>query len=119
MEDHRDGLQRKRSKNIHSSRVNKQHDPKIRTISSALQMEEHDLELLKEYGFRPRTMKSASMNKKKIDAMNMRQLDRVKMLLLRNSALCEGYPEEVRRGITQNNLLMYSKALALLANFFL
>lgn len=111
-------MQRKKSKNTHSSRVNSQPDPKIRTISNALQMEEHDLELLKEYGFRPRTMKSVLLNKKKIDAMNMRQLDRIKMLLLRNSALCEGYPAEVRRGITQNKLIMYSKALALLANFF-
>lgn len=88
-----------------------------RPVSEALYFEERDIELLKEYGFKPRQMSSARLNRRKIAKMNMRQLDRTKMLLLRNSKLCKGYPEEIQRGITRNDVDAFSKALALLANF--
>lgn len=89
----------------------------MRPVSRALQFEERDVELLKEYGFKPRTMSSARLNKKKVDEMNMRQLDRLKMLLLRNSPLCGGYPEEIQIGIAENDLIAFCKAVALLSNF--
>ncbi|MGI0079833.1 MAG: hypothetical protein ACRECH_09425 [Nitrososphaerales archaeon] len=89
----------------------------MRHLSEALYFEERDIELLKEYGFKPQKMSSAQRNKKMISKMNMRQLDRIKMLLLRNSHLCGGYPEAVQNGMACNELNAFSEALALLSNF--
>jgi hypothetical protein len=76
-----------------------------------------DISLLKEYGFRGRTLKSASLNLKKIDNFGMRQLDRLKLLLLRNEVLVGAYPPGLRSRIMVNDLESFATALALLSPF--
>ena len=73
-----------------------------------------DLQLLRDYGFKPRTIGSARLNAKKIDSFGMRQLDRLKMLLKRNENLRGGYPEKIRAGIKRNDPRSFAKGLALL-----
>jgi hypothetical protein len=74
-----------------------------------------DISLLKEYGFKARTMGSVPMNTRKIEHFGMRQLDRLKMLLLRNEAMIEHYPERVRKGIERNDIIFFATGLALLS----
>lgn len=88
-----------------------------RSPSKANLMQELDVQLLKEYGFNRRTISSTQLSRRKIDGMNMRQLDRMKMLLLRNSHLCGEYPESIYKGILRNDLDTFSKALSLLSDF--
>ncbi len=88
-----------------------------RSPSKALLMQELDVQLLKEYGFKRVGMSSPRLNRKKIDGMNMRQLDRIKMLLLRNLHLCGKYSESLNVGILRNDLDAFSKAISLLSNF--
>ena len=78
-------------------------------------MNKRDRNLLEEYGFKPRSISSVKLNMKKIDKMTMRQLDRTKMLLLRNSDLCGGLPDKVLEGIKRNELSTYAEALSLIA----
>ena len=73
-----------------------------------------DIVLLKEYGFKKRTMRSVYYNRKKIDKFGMRQLDRLKLLLLRKEHLIGNYPKKVKRGIKGNDLTSFAEALALL-----
>lgn len=82
-------------------------DPK-RTI-------EKDVILLSEYGFKRRTIGQASSNLKKIDGFGMRQLDRLKMLLLRSEYLVGKYPKEIRRGIEKNDPNSFANALVFLS----
>lgn len=77
-----------------------------------------DAGLLVEYGFRNRTLSSVSLNLKKIDRLRMRQLDGLKMLLLRNEYLVDRYPDKVREGIQRNNFRYFARALAILAPRF-
>jgi hypothetical protein len=74
-----------------------------------------DIILLKEYGFKGRTIGSISLNNRKIDQFGMRQLDRVKMILQRNEHLVDAYPKEVRQGIERNDPARFAEALALLS----
>ena len=114
-------LGRKRENSLNAARSNRNainSSNSSRPISEKLYFEERDTDLLKEYGFNPRQMSSAKRNKKKISEMNMRQLDRMKMLLLRNSRLCQGYPENVQKGISRNDPSAFSEALALLSDSF-
>jgi hypothetical protein len=55
------------------------------------------------------------MNFKKIDKFGMRQLDRLKLLLLRNEPLIGKYPSRVRKGIGRNDPRFFAEALALLS----
>jgi hypothetical protein len=73
-----------------------------------------DIDLLKDYGFTPRTIVSLSLNKKKIDSFGMRQLDRLKMLLKRNEKLCRNYPEKIKAGIERNDPRSFAEALVFL-----
>ncbi|MHB1907857.1 MAG: hypothetical protein ACYCQJ_03170 [Nitrososphaerales archaeon] len=75
---------------------------------------DNDIVLLKEYGFKKRTMRSVYYNRKKIDKFGMRQLDRLKMLLLRKERLIGNYPKKVKIGIKGNDLASFAEALALL-----
>jgi hypothetical protein len=74
-----------------------------------------DIVLLKEYGFKKRSIQSVSLNVKKIDNFGMRQLDRLKMLLLRNEALIGKYPSKIRKGINRNDPRSFAEALVLLS----
>jgi hypothetical protein len=76
---------------------------------------EQDILLLKEYGFKKRSIQSAKLNFQKIDKFGMRQLDRLKLLLLRNEPLLGNYPASVRSGITRNDPRSFAEALALLS----
>ncbi len=76
---------------------------------------EADLALLKELGFKKRTVSSLSLNTKKIDNFRMRQLDRLKLLLLRNEQLVGGYPPRVRKGVVANDTRYFAQALVLLS----
>jgi hypothetical protein len=77
---------------------------------------EQDITLLKEYGFKRRTIGHASSNLKKIDRFGMRQLDRLKLLLLRREELIAGgYPKKIRRGIERNDLESFANALVILS----
>jgi hypothetical protein len=75
-----------------------------------------DIILLKEYGFRKRGIQSVPLNIKKIDKFGMRQLDRLKLLLLRNESLIGKYPSVVRKGIERNNPQSFAEALFLLSS---
>jgi hypothetical protein len=74
-----------------------------------------DISLLKEYGFKKRTIGSPDLNLKKIDKFGMRQLDRLKMLLFRNESLVGNYSDELRMKIAANDLGSFAAALALLS----
>jgi hypothetical protein len=74
-----------------------------------------DIALLKEYGFKKRTIGSPELNLKKIEKFGMRQLDRLKMLLFRNESLVGGFPERLEAGIQSNDPESFAKALALLS----
>lgn len=76
---------------------------------------EQDVLLLKEYGFKKRKLGQASSNLKKIDGFGMRQLDRLKMLLLRHERLVGEYPEQIRRGIEMNDPASFASALVILS----
>ncbi len=76
---------------------------------------ERDILLLKEYGFKKRTLGQSSSNLKKIDGFGMRQLDRLKMLLLRHEQLVYKYPEHIRRGIEMNDPGSFASALVILS----
>lgn len=84
-------------------------------IQDKTRLLEHDVELLKEYGFKKRTMKDATLNLKKIDQFGMRQLYRLKLLLLRNESLIGSYPPRVQEGIKHNDLKSFAEALSLLS----
>jgi hypothetical protein len=77
-----------------------------------------DLLLLKEYGFKKRTIRSPGLNFKKIDKFGMRQLDRLKLLLYRNEHLIGSYPGDLRTKISENDLRSFAIALSLLSESF-
>jgi hypothetical protein len=74
-----------------------------------------DIVLLREYGFKKRSIHSTPLNLKKIDNFGMRQLDRLKMLLLRNEKLIGEYPPRVRNGINRNDPHFFAEGLAILS----
>jgi hypothetical protein len=76
---------------------------------------ERDILLLKEYGFKKRTLGQPSSNLRKIDGFGMRQLDRLKMLLLRHEQMVGKYPEQIRRGIEMNDPGSFASALVILS----
>jgi hypothetical protein len=80
-------------------------------------MLKRDSLVLIEYGFKRTSMNSQRLNRKKVDGMTMRQLDRTKMILLRNSHLCGGYPQKILKGIILNDLEAFSEALVMLSPF--
>lgn len=74
-----------------------------------------DIAVLKELGFKKRTIQSLPLNIRKIDNFRMRQLDRLKLLLLRNEHLIGTYPATVRKGIVGNDPPSFAQALVLLS----
>jgi hypothetical protein len=82
-------------------------------------LDEKDLALLREFGFKRATVSSAKLNERKIDDFGMRQLDRLKLLLLRNESRIGGYPVPMRGGIEKNDLRSFAEALALLSIAFI
>lgn len=91
-----------------------QRDQKASTTPDSVALAS-DIAMLKEYGFKKRTIGSRVLNRGKIDHFGMRQLDRLKMLLLRNERLVGSYPPRVRRGIERNDPNAFAFALAILS----
>jgi hypothetical protein len=77
---------------------------------------QRDLALLKELGFKKRTIQSLPLNIRKIENFRMRQLDRLKLFLLRNEHLIGGYPSKIRIGIVGNDSCCFAQALVLLSS---
>jgi hypothetical protein len=94
--------------------INKTNRKKRKT--SANSSLSHDISLLKEYGFKRRTLSSQDLNLKKIDRFGMRQLDRLKMVLYRNETLIGRYPNHLKTKIASNDLGAFALALSLLSD---
>jgi hypothetical protein len=74
-----------------------------------------DITLLKEYGFKRKTISSPELNLKKIDRFGMRQLDRLKLILYRNEFLIGSFPKDIRAKIEMNDLHAFAAALSILS----
>jgi hypothetical protein len=77
-----------------------------------------DIGLLKEFGFKKRTIGSRDLNLKKIDKFSMRQLDRLKLILYRNELLIGSYPRGLSEKISANDLRAFAAALSVLSESF-
>jgi len=69
---------------------------------------------LKECGFNFRRIKSRTYNQRVIDELNMRQLDRLKMLLTRNRSVIQKLSKVTREGIRKNDPSAFATALRFL-----
>jgi hypothetical protein len=70
---------------------------------------------LREYGFDLNRMVHAKSNEAAIKKLNLRQLDRLKLLLLRSEPYTRGQiPRSVREGIGRNSSRAFAQALTFL-----